>query len=354
MFVADIQTPALILDLDAMERNQARMTDFFKTTAAKLRPHTKTHRTPALAKIQIATGAQGICCGNLGEAEVMVRAGIRDVLVTKEIVQLQELALAAELARDSELMVVVDNAEIASKLSQAAVKSGARVRVLMEVDVRLNRAGVAVGEPAAQLARQLNVMPGLRLEGVMGYEGSMHNLDAAQRERACRESVAKLLDTVARIERAGIPVKIVSVGASSTYRTAATIPGVTEIQPGSYLTGDARYAAEWSDFECAISVLTTIVSRPLPNVITTDAGLKKITSDAGLPLVKHEPGLTCAALNEEHCILKRGASARDIQVGEKLELIPFHGGTTINLYERMYGIRSGQVQAVFEISARGK
>lgn len=352
--LANIQTPALLLDLDVMERNQARMMDFFKTTSAKLRPHTKTHRTPALAKIQLAAGAQGICCGNLGEAEVMVRAGIRDVLVTKEIVQPQEFALAAELAGASDLMVVVDNAAIAKQLSQAAERAGSRVRVLMEVDVRLNRAGVAVGGPAVRLAKQLCELPGLRFEGVMGYEGSMHNFDAAQRASACREAVAKLLDTVAQIERAGVPVKIVSVGASSTYKTAATIPGVTEIQPGSYLTGDARYAAEWSDFEPALSVLTSVVSRPLPNVITTDVGLKKMTGDAGLPAVKHETGLTCRALNEEHCILERAASARDVQVGEKLELIPFHGGTTINLYEQMVGIRGGQVESVFEISARGK
>lgn len=349
-----IQTPALLLDLDAMERNQARMMDFFKTTPAKLRPHTKTHRTPALARIQIATGAQGICCGNLGEAEVMVRAGIRDVLVTKEIVQAQELTLAAELAHDSDLMVVVDNVTIATQLSQAAEKAGARVRVLMEVDVRLKRAGVALGQAAVILARELAALPGLHFEGVMGYEGSMHSFDAARRESTCRESVAKLLDTVAQIEHAGIPVIIVSVGASSTYRTAATIPGVTEVQPGSYLTGDARYSAEWSDFECAISVLTTVVSRPLPNVVTTDVGQKKMTSDAGLPLVKHEPGLTCNALNEEHCILERAESARDVRVGEKLELIPFHGGTTINLYDRMYGLRGEQVESIFEISARGK
>lgn len=354
MVLSDIQTPALLLDLDAMERNQARMTDFFQSTSAKLRPHTKTHRTPALAKIQIAAGAHGICCGNLGEAEVMVRAGVRDVLVTKEIVQPQELARAAELARDSELMVVVDNAEIAAQLSRAAEKAGSRVRVLMEVDLRLNRAGVAVGQPAVVLAKQLVALPGLRFEGVMGYEGSMHGFDAAQREQTCRECIAKLLDTVAQIERAGVSVKIVSVGASSTYKTAATIPGVTEIQPGSYLTGDARYAADWSDVECAISVLTTVVSRPLPQVVTTDVGQKKMASDAGLPLVKNEKGIHCEGLNEEHCILLRDATAREVRVGEKLELIPFHGGTTINLYDCMYAMRGEQVESIFEISARGK
>jgi len=146
----------------------------------------------------------------------------------------------------------------------------------------------------------------------------------------------------------------VSVGASSTYKTAATMAGVTEIQPGSYLTGDARYQQEWSDFECALSVLTTVVSRPTPTRVTTDVGQKKMSSDAGLPLVKNVMGLRCVALNEEHCILEREETAADVRVGSKLELIPFHGGTTINLYDRMYGVRGTDIETEFEIAGRGK
>lgn len=349
-----LETPALLLDLDAMERNQARMTAFFATVPAKLRPHTKTHRTPALAKIQLAAGAQGVCCGNLGEAQVMIAAGVRDVLVTKEIVQPQEIARVAELARDSEIIVVVDDADVVGEFDRAALAAGVKIRVLVEVDLRLRRGGVGVGKPALRMAQTVAAAEGLRFEGLMGYEGSMHNLDAAERERVCRESIAELIETKGLIEGNGIPVKIVSVGASSTYKTAATIAGVTEIQPGSYLTGDARYQQEWSDFECALSVLTTVVSRPNATRVTTDVGQKKMSSDAGLPLVKTMEGLRCVALNEEHCILERETNSVDVRVGDKLELIPFHGGTTINLYDQMYGVRGTQIETIFEIAARGK
>lgn len=337
-----------------MERNQARMMAFFKTVTPTLRPHTKTHRTPALAKLQLAAGAQGICCGNSGEAEVMIGAGIRDVLVTKEIVQPQEIQRVAELARDSEIMVVVDDAGVVEQFDRAAQEGGVKIRVLVEVDLRLRRGGVGVGKPALKMAQIVNAAQGLRFEGLMGYEGSMHNLDAAERQRVCRASIAELIATKALIERNGISVKIVSVGASSTYKTAATIAGVTEIQPGSYLTGDARYQQEWSDFECPLTVLTTVISRPTPTRVTTDVGQKKMSSDAGLPLVKDAAGLRCVALNEEHCILERDENAADVRVGDKLELIPFHGGTTINLYDKMYGVRGETVETVFEIEGRGK
>jgi D-serine deaminase-like pyridoxal phosphate-dependent protein len=304
--------------------------------------------------MQINAGAQGICCGNLGEAEAMIAAGIWDVLVTKEIVQPQEIARTAELARESDIMVVVDNGRVVEELAKAAEQAGVTLRVLMEVDVRLRRAGVGVGEPALALAQKISALDDLKFEGLMGYEGSMHGLDADKRAQACRAAVADLIATKELIQRHGLAVNIVSVGATSTYKTAARIPGVTEVQPGSYLTGDARYLAEWSDFECALSVLTTVVSRPNATRVTTDVGQKKISSDAGLPLVKHEPGLRCVALNEEHCILERATGAREYCVGEKIELIPFHGGTTINLYDRMYGMRGETVTQEFEIAGRGK
>lgn len=349
-----LETPTLLVDLDALERNQARMTEFMRTVPAKLRPHTKTHRTPALAELQLAAGAQGICCGNLGEAEVMIAAGIRDVLVTKEIVQAQELERAVELARDSEITIVVDDTGVVEHLVEAAQKAGTEIRVLIEVDIRLRRAGVGIGEPALALARRICDAPGLIFQGLMGYQGSMHNLDAAARERECRAALGQLIETKELLGRNGIPVNTVSAGASSTYKTAAAFPGVTEIQPGSYLTGDARYLAAWSDFECALSVLTTVISCPNLTRVTTDVGQKKMSSDAGLPLVKNAGGLRCAALNEEHCILEHDGSAPAFRVGDKLELMPFHGGTTINLYEKMYGVRGDRVETVFEIEGRGK
>lgn len=354
MIKYDLETPALLLDLDAMERNQTRMMEFFKTAPAHLRPHTKTHRTPALAKLQLQAGAQGICCGNLGEAEVMIAAGIRDVLVTKEIVQPQQIARVAELARESEIIVVADDEKVVEQFVDVAQNAGVEIRMLVEVDVRLERAGVAPMEPARKLAQRIASERGLRFMGLMGYEGSMHNLDAAERARKCHDSLAALVETRDLVDRSGIAVDIVSVGASSTYKTAAHVAGVTEVQAGSYLTGDARYLAPWSDFECALSVLTTVISRPKQTRVTIDAGQKKLSSDAGLPRVKNCDGVRLVALNEEHGILEAVDSASSLHVGDPLEIIPSHGGTTINLYEKMYGVRGEKVETVFEILGRGK
>lgn len=349
-----LETPALLIDLDVLERNSARMMQFFRGAPVSLRPHTKTHRTPALAKLQLAAGAQGICCGNLGEAQVMIAAGIEDVLVTKEIVQPQQIARVAELARDSEIIVVVDNAENVAQFGRAAQAVGTEIRMLVDVDVRLERTGVAPGESALKLARTIAATDGLRFMGLMGYEGSMHALSLEERERVCRESLAELIATRELIERDGITVEMVSVGASSTYKTAARIPGVTEVQAGSYLTGDARYMAEWSDFEPAVTVLTTVTSRPGARAATMDAGQKKLSSDAGLPIVKNLDGVTLTALNEEHGILRLSEDAKPLRVGDKVEIIPSHGGTTINLFDVMYAMRGDNVEAVFEIAGRGK
>lgn len=354
MLKEELETPTLLLDLDAMERNQTRMMQFFQTASAHLRPHTKTHRTPALAKIQLQAGAQGICCGNLGEAEVMLAAGIRDVLVTKQIVQPQQIARVAELSRDSEIVVVADDAQVVQEFARAAQNAGVEIRILVEVDVRLKRAGVPPLGPALYLAQKIASTRGLRFLGLMGYEGSMHNLNADARARECRASLASLIETRDLIERAGIPVHIVSAGASSTFKTAAHIPGVTEIQAGSYLTGDARYLAPWSDFECALTVLTTVVSRPNSTRVTIDAGQKKLSSDAGLPLVKNCDGGRLIALNEEHGILEALGGSSSLRVGNPLEIIPAHGGTTINLFDKMYAVRGAQIETVFEIAGRGK
>lgn len=337
-----------------MERNQKRVMEFFATASAVLRPHTKTHRTPALAQWQIEHGAQGICCGNLGEAEVMIAAGIRDVLVTKEIVQPPQLARVAALARDSEIIVVVDDDQVVGAFAKAAQRAGVQIRVMVEVDIRLGRAGVQPGEPARALARKVDAARGLRFMGLMGYEGSMHGTDAAERAQQCRIALEKVVATKELIERDGLAVNMVSSGATSTYKVAGSFPGVTEVQTGSYLTGDARYLAGWSDFECALSVLTTVISRPSAKRSTIDAGQKKLSSDVGLPLVKNCDGVRLVALNEEHGILDATGSAQSLRVGDQVEVIPSHGGTTINLYEKMYGVRGERVEAVFEVSGRGK
>jgi len=346
MLKQDLETPALLVDLNVLERNLKTMADFSATSKCNLRPHIKTHKTPALAQMQIVAGAKGICCGNLREAEGMIAAGIRDVLVTKEIVLPQQIARVAELAKQSEIIVIVDNAEVAENFSRAAIAAGTKIRVLVDVDVRLGRSGVAPGEATRAFVRQIEKMRGLEFLGLMGYEGSLHDSSAEEREKQCQVAYEKLVGSKELIERDGIPVRIVSAGSTNTLRIAAKYRGITEVQPGSYLTSDARYRD--SEFKPAISVLTTVISRPNRTRVTTDAGQKNLTQDEGLPKVKNRDDVRVIALNEEHGILE-ATGEKEIRVGDKIEIIPSHGGTTINMYSQMYGMRGERVEDVLEI-----
>ena len=332
---------------DMLERNLQTMAQYFAGSPVNLRPHTKTHKSSALAHKQIAAGAKGICCGNLDEAEAMIAAGIRDVLVTKEIVLPQQIARVAGLVRHSEIIVIVDNAEVAENLSRAALVAGSRIRALVDVDVRLGRSGVAPGEPTRAFVRQMEKLRGLEFLGLMGYEGSLHDLDAAEREKQCQVAYEKLVGTKELIERDGSAVQIVSAGSTNTFGIAAAYRGITEVQPGSYLTSDARY--QETEFKPAISVLTTVISRPSRARVTTDAGQKNLSLDAGKPAMKDRGDVRVIALNEEHGILESNLQ-KEICVGEKLELIPSHGGATINLYSHMYGMRYDRVEVVWKIS----
>jgi D-serine deaminase-like pyridoxal phosphate-dependent protein len=194
---------------------------------------------------------------------------------------------------------------------------------------------------------------GLKYMGLMGYAGSFHSLDAPERERREKEALSSLVETKELIEKNGIEVPIVSAGATSTFRTSGTFPGVTEVQAGTYITMDTEYASIVGDFEIAISVLTTVVSRPTPTAVTTDAGMKKFSGDAGLPRLKDSPDLRVHELNEEHGRLVLANLERRVNVGDKLELLPSHGCTTFNLYDELYGMRDGKVEVVWDISGRG-
>jgi D-serine deaminase-like pyridoxal phosphate-dependent protein len=348
-----LETPVLIVDLDVMERNLRKMAGFFEGVSSNLRPHTKTHKTPALARLQIEHGAVGVCCGGLGEAEVMIEAGIRNVLVTREIVQPVQIARVASLARRSDLIVIVDTSELAERISSAGECTGARIQTMVDVMSCLERTGVPPGEKSRQLAREVNELRGLKFVGLMGYEGSMHGWKTEKRAAACRESLGTLMETKELIESDGIAVEILSAGATSTYEVAGTFPGVTEVQAGTYLTMDAEYYGFFPEFEIALSVLATVVSRPTPTTVTTDAGSKKLTTDEGLPVPKPAEGIVLKALNEEHGRLQLTDPNRVLKVGDKLEFIPSHGCTTFNLYNHLYGVRNDRVETIWEIAGRG-
>jgi len=349
----EIDTPALLLDLEKLEANLDRMADFFADKPAALRPHTKTHKCPVIAHQQIERGAIGVTCAKLDEAEAMARAGIQDILIANEIVGRRKIERLAGLAGWTEVMVAVDDARNVADLSAAATSKGVSLRVLVEVNVGMGRCGVEPGEPAVALARQVASSPGLVFEGLMGYEGhAVMRPTFEERMKLARAAMALLVSTKKHIEAAGLEVRIVSGGGTGTYNITGTYLGVTEVQAGSYVTMDVRYRDCGVGFECALTCLATVISTPRPGVAITDAGMKALTPEFGMPEVVGLEGVTVAKLSEEHGALAL-TEAASLRPGDKIELIPSHGCTTINLHDHFYALRNGVVEAIWPIAARG-
>jgi D-serine deaminase-like pyridoxal phosphate-dependent protein len=355
-----LNTPALCLDVAALERNITRMAAFFQGRAARLRPHAKTHKCPAIAWRQLRAGAIGITCAKLGEAEVMAAAGIRDILIANQIVGADKIARLVALAAESEVITAVEDADHAAELAAAACAKGVTLRAILEVEVGMGRCGVAPGAPALALARLVHELPGLRFEGVMGYEGHAVMVpDATARRRAAEAAMTRLVETADRLREAGLPVNIVSAGGTGTYAVTGAFPGITEIQAGSYATMDGRYrsvlAGEAGDavpFEPALTVLARVISARDDRAVI-DAGLKSMTSEFGLPEIASPTGWALKGLSEEHGSLERAGGA-PLRRGDCVELIPSHGCTTINLHDAYHVLRGGVLEAVWPIAARGK
>lgn len=354
--VQDIDTPVLLLNLDVMEQNIASMAAAFRQLPAKLRPHAKTHKTPIIAHKQLAAGAIGITCAKLGEAEVMVAGGIRDVLIANEIVGKQKIARLIALAHHANLMAAVDDPRNIEDLSQAARAAHTSIRVLVEVDVGQRRCGVQPGEPALTLAQHVTQAPGLTFAGLMGYEGHLVFVPSLEeRVHRVHTDMQALIDTANFIESRGVPVAIVSAGGTGTAMITGRLPRITEIQAGSYVFMDGRYKTiEGVDFDCALTLLTTIVSRPRPDRLIIDAGMKTLTHEFGLPRFKGREDLELLSLSEEHGTVKLHDPSVTLKPGDKLEIIPSHGDTTLNIHDYYYGIRNDRVETVWPIAARGK
>lgn len=352
----EIDTPALLVDLPAMEANLRRMANFFQDKKAKLRPHAKTHKCPIIAHKQLDLGAIGITCAKLGEAEVLVEAGISDILIANQIVGSPKIARLTDLAQEANLMVAVDNPENVRALSQAASGNGVVLRVLVEVDIGMGRCGVSPGQATRNLAEQASRSPGLSFAGLMGYEGHLVFVPSLEeRTRRCQEAMALLLETRDLIERSGLPVSVVSGGGTGTYAITGALSGITEVQAGSYLFMDGRYRGieGLDDFDIALTLLTTVISRPNEKRAIIDAGMKAVTHEFGLPTVKGRAGAKLIALAEEHGIIQFEEPDNQLKVGDKIELIPSHGCTTINLHDFYYATRHSLLEAIWPIAGRG-
>ena len=354
----ELDTPALLIDLDKMEANIETMANYFSTVTADLRPHVKTHKTPIIAHKQIAAGAIGVTCAKLGEAEAVIHAGIRDVLIANQIVGAQKIARLINLAKHSEIMVAVDNAENVQAISKAAAAKGATVRVLIEVNIGMDRCGVEPGAPTLKLAEQVRQSPSLTFEGLMGYEGhTVAKPNRSERDAAAREAMQQLVDAKVYLEKHGVQVSIMSGGGTGTFNITGSIPEMTEVQAGSYVLMDATYRnveGVGDHFDCALSVLATVVSRPSADRVIVDTGLKVLAKEFGIPQPVGVNGVEMTGLSEEHGKMQVSETNVSLKPGDKLEILPTHCCTTVNLHDRYYGIRNGIVESVWNIAARGK
>ena len=344
-----IITPALLVDLDTMERNERRMNELFAGKQVRVRPHFKNHRVLEFSDRQIASGAIGITCARLWQAERLIRHGIRDVLVANEIAGEVMIRKFIELSRIAPVIVGVDNASTIDEVAHLAGSERASLNLVVDFDLGLRRCGVVDGDAGLALARRI-VDSGMCFRGVMGYEGHLQPLPpGSEKERVVREALTKLVSGKELIERDGIPVEIVSCGGTGDCIIVSDFPGVTEAQPGSYLLMDSWYAPFAPDFRPALTVLATVISRTGNDRLVVDAGVKAISGERGLPSVAGFERLRLKALHAEHAPIQIMGEAHAPRVGEKVQIqVQYHDGT-VHLHRDMYGIRNGVVEEVFRI-----
>jgi len=358
MRLEEVDTPALILELDAFETNLKRLADAVGRRV-RVRAHAKTHKCPEIGKRQVAAGAVGVCCQKVSEAEAMVDGGIADVLVSNEIVGTRKLERLAALARRARIGVCVDHADNVRELQAAAQGAGATIETYIELEIGMRRCGVAPGEPALALARGIFASPNLRFMGIHAYHGRAQHIRSAEERRAVIQNASLLVkNTKAMLLHAGLPCPIVTGAGSGTFMFEVELGAWDEIQPGSYVFMDWDYARnEWAPpmprFEHSLFVLATVMSRPNPALAVVDAGLKASSVDSGMPGVWERPGLSYTHASDEHGWVEIGPGAAPPGLGDKLLLVPGHCDPTVNLYDWYVCVRGGVVEALWPITARG-
>ena len=347
-----IETPALLVDLALLDANIQKMAAYFSKGKAKLRPHFKTHKCPAIAHMQIAAGAKGITCAKLGEAEVLAASGINDILIANQIVDPIKIDRLMGLANNTRITVCVDNAENVDALSRAAAAYDATIYVLIELEVGMERCGVDTKEEALALAERIRGAKGLVFEGIQAYAGQLsHEVDHEVRVRGIECAEAKVLAVQTYLEANGLQVKEISGAGTGTYNISGTHAIWTEIQAGSYVFMDSDYDRLTLGFENSLSVLTTVIHKR-PGFAITDAGLKVCCQEKGVPVIKAHPSLSVMYLSEEHG--KISDESDELRYLQRLEYIPSHCCSTVNLHEHYYGVRNGLLEVVWPVSARGK
>ena len=364
--LAQVDTPALLIDLDAFERNLACMADFVRAAGVRLRPHAKTHKSPVIAARQIALGAVGVCCQKVSEAEAMVAGGVADVLVSNEVAGALKLDRLAQLARRAKVSVCVDDADNVAEIEASASRADSSLDVLVEIDVGARRCGIAPGEPAARLASLVAGSPHLRFAGLQAYHGSaQHVREASERKAHIARAVEHVKETLRALKAAGLQAGNICGAGTGTYENEAASGIYTELQAGSYIFMDADYARNkrsdggaFDSFEHALFVYATAMSTPLPERVVVDAGHKALAVDSGMPEPWQMAGASYHRPSDEHGILDVSACNHRPRRGDKVLLVPGHCDPTVNLHDWYVGVRGlgsnrAHVECLWPVAARG-
>lgn len=360
---SEVDTPALLVDLDLLSTNVRRFAEMAARAGVRLRPHIKTHKTVEIARMQLEAGAGGITCAKLSEAEVYVKAGVSDIFVAYPVIGREKARRAVQLAQHCHLIVGVESATGVQQLSEAASEAGMTLSVRVELDSGLKRTGIAPKEAEA-LCRQVLAAPGLRLDGIFTFRGaSFPGAPTRDPEELGRLEGEWMVAQAERLRAVGIPIQEVSVGSTPTSAGAARVPGVTEVRPGTYVFFDRMTcrAGTSAPSEIALSILATVVSRPAPDIAVIDAGTKTFCGDivpanAGLEgygvTIDGQSGIV-ERMNEEHGIV-RLADGFSPNIGDKLAFFPNHVCTSVNLSDEVVVVQQGMVKEIWRVAARGR
>jgi 3-hydroxy-D-aspartate aldolase len=352
----EVDTPALLIDLDALERNLDLMAALARKAGVKLRPHAKTHKSPVIARLQMARGAVGQCVQKVAEAEILAWGGVDDILISNEAAGSRKLARFAALSRICTAAICVDSEVGVAALETAAKDTGVRLAALIEIDVGMDRCGIPPGPAVTSLAQRIAASRWLRFGGLQAYQGrAQHQRTPDERRASVARAVALAGETVADLKDAGLNCPIVGGAGTGTFALEAASGVYTELQVGSYVFMDADYARneQAPPFAQSLFVLTTVMSAPRLDLAVVDAGLKALAFDSGPPIVWNRPGVTYAGASDEHGRLVVSGGAEPLRFGEKLRLQPGHCDPTVDRYDWYVGCREDRVECLWPVAARG-
>ncbi|MDR7147737.1 DSD1 family PLP-dependent enzyme [Rhizobium sp. BE258] len=358
--IEDIDTPSLIVDLDAFERNVKKMGQFMKDNGLRHRAHAKTHKSSDIAAYQIEVGgACGVCCQKVSEAEALVNAGVRDVLVSNQVVARNKIARLAAMAKRARVLVCVDDLSNVDDLSAGAVDYGSQIECLVEIDVGAGRCGVTPGTAAVEIAKKIDAAPGLKFAGLQAYQGrAQHVYDHAERKALIEGAVKMTADTIALLKDARLKCDIVAGAGTGTFEMEGTSGVYNELQCGSYIFMDADYQrvrdekGEFlSSFENSLFIYTSVMSKTKTDKAICDAGLKAQSVDSGMPVIFGRTDIEYVKCSDEHGVISDPGNV--LRLNDKLKLIPSHCDPTVNVYDWYIGVRNGRVEAIWPVTARG-